>query len=1208
MDWMDSLTQAKSEEARKNEQVITESMEGCTVEMTGSMTISPGQDTEDTELVIEQKTMELVSCGRLRRDAPGADEEEIASTDSIIDNLLRKAKEEGSATLEGSDFVYGQEDERRPESKSSRQRSTVRESLNRFSSKYAGRIREALIKAMSAEEKKKTKFSFTDLSYWDFSARCKEEGCVGRIRSNRVIRKNKLSSRCRHCGTKLERIYEYDRFEDNSNIFHLISEEVAESILKMVCTTRHKPKSDFYASLGEEVADVLVGSSDKPKRLQSGGSRRGYATREESQIRAALECITEANAGISRLGELMAANGMNPLTEQVSLTTITGSEAIVYEEADSDSDDGGAYYCHAARVRDEIAFRLKPMRAEESELGEYELEEWAEWMASHILYAIDRHDGLIVMDPASQSELAKPEENNCILKLSREATDFVHGLVLENDRLLQEFFTEETTPPMVSEPRDWVLDEERVAVGGYLTNSMRERMPFIPRESAYRRTGNRRIEITQGAIDTINVAQKTRFSVNRDMVGFQLGSMLRFIGKTVNECLELEETEGGIVIRTIPDSESRLSRLPDPQSVSMWIKEAGHAMSLLSKDFAQGGFYHPIRLDHRGRMYTSSTLLDPQGDDFSRGLIRLGSPIELDEEGWKWLRISVAKMWEGVDAMGEGVSPGKGSSFEQLLDATEDSESAFVETLLKVADDPLDNIGLWTDGYSDVFRSHAEGFQRLSATLAFADALSAGGVGAPCDYITVQDASSNIYQHMSLLLRDREMAKMVNVLETDRPADIYSSVADAMKDVSGEICENAIKGLLDLGISDEEGCYLLLCGAATRNNSKSPVMTKGYGSGNEALIEMLLTHNGKPRPKLHRRTSSSGKVSWYNTMEGREEEYIQGFLSRVNDASDSVEEIANLKSELMGSVEPRESVFNSNRKWRTEVHNILKRALGSEGKSLADAEAGWSQNLGAEAYESVKMILESTRSPWRVCAHPNSILMRIIEDIGGAKKHGIAEEHHEQISKILAKSFQEAINKVIPNHMLKSKGEFDTLKKKLDPLSWSTGQDGVKITHLSFVPPTSEPIKRRKGEQGQGGSRTPGIVSRRVYSDERDVDAEGRAIAPNFVHSLDAEHMRMVVRKLSSHQSSSGSAQHVWMVHDAFGCHPNFMSELRRAALEGLIEIHGPRSSGGERFENIIDSMHGGNFFSEKKIPKGIGTLELAELENVDLDRWYFLN
>ena len=46
-------------------------------------------------LIIEQKTRELVSCGRLRRDAPGADDDEIASTDSIIDDLLRQVKEEG---------------------------------------------------------------------------------------------------------------------------------------------------------------------------------------------------------------------------------------------------------------------------------------------------------------------------------------------------------------------------------------------------------------------------------------------------------------------------------------------------------------------------------------------------------------------------------------------------------------------------------------------------------------------------------------------------------------------------------------------------------------------------------------------------------------------------------------------------------------------------------------------------------------------------------------------------------------------------------------------------------------------------------------------------------------------------------------------------------------------------------------------------------
>ena len=100
--------------------------------------------------------------------------------------------------------------------------------------------------------------------------------------------------------------------------------------------------------------------------------------------------------------------------------------------------------------------------------------------------------------------------------------------------------------------------------------------------------------------------------------------------------------------------------------------------------------------------------------------------------------------------------------------------------------------------------------------------------------------------------------------------------------------------------------------------------------------------------------------------------------------------------------------------------------------------------------------------------------------------------------------------------------------------------------------------------------------------------------------------MRFVMRRLFAHQEDAGSPPQIWMVHDAFGCHPNDMGELRKAAAEGLAEIHGERESEGTTYENILDYLHGGTFFDSKR--KGIGTLDISELENVDLNRWYFLN
>ena len=159
---------------------------------------------------------------------------------------------------------------------------------------------------------------------------------------------------------------------------------------------------------------------------------------------------------------------------------------------------------------------------------------------------------------------------------------------------------------------------------------------------------------------------------------------------------------------------------------------------------------------------------------------------------------------------------------------------------------------------------------------------------------------------------------------------------------------------------------------------------------------------------------------------------------------------------------------------------------------------------------------------------------------------------------------------MIPNHALKLKGGLGKIAmvsaNSDTTLKWSTGEDGVEITHITLAPPKSEPIKRRKSAlKPEEGTDSLGMLSSRIYSSDRDTDAEVRAIAPNFVHSLDAEHMRLVIRGLCSYQEEIGSLPQIWMVHDAFGCHPNDMSELRRVAADELMRIHGEVESGGTR-------------------------------------------
>ena len=69
----------------------------------------------------------------------------------------------------------------------------------------------------------------------------------------------------------------------------------------------------------------------------------------------------------------------------------------------------------------------------------------------------------------------------------------------------------------------------------------------------------------------------------------------------------------------------------------------------------------------------------------------------------------------------------------------------------------------------------------------------------------------------------------------------------------------------------------------------------------------------------------------------------------------------------------------------------------------------------------------------------------------------------------------------------------------------------------------------------------------------KDVDARSarQAIAPNYIHSLDAAHMFLVIARLLSKGISDFS-----MIHDSFGCHPNHVPELMDITREEFLAMH----------------------------------------------------
>jgi len=84
------------------------------------------------------------------------------------------------------------------------------------------------------------------------------------------------------------------------------------------------------------------------------------------------------------------------------------------------------------------------------------------------------------------------------------------------------------------------------------------------------------------------------------------------------------------------------------------------------------------------------------------------------------------------------------------------------------------------------------------------------------------------------------------------------------------------------------------------------------------------------------------------------------------------------------------------------------------------------------------------------------------------------------------------------------------------------------------------------------------------------VDTRGalQAIAPNYIHSLDAAHMFLTINRMAL-----TGIEDYCMIHDSFGCHPNQVDDMLVCIKEEFLNIH--KENQLEKFKEEIEHQLG---------------------------------
>lgn len=452
--------------------------------------------------------------------------------------------------------------------------------------------------------------------------------------------------------------------------------------------------------------------------------------------------------------------------------------------------------------------------------------EWIKYEKSAIVNL-----GLDILYILIQStDLIKTSEANDRVKFL-EPTQALLDTYRYNADYISQFITDRT--PTIIPPKKW----DDLSHGGYY-GAMAKRLHFMRISHIVGKTKVvksyikkiRDVDLSK-IYKAVNAIQETPYRINKDMYEVIEAIINQGGGIAGIASMEPHEPE--------PTRKFKETKQEYGKRFHEWLEielsrrsKAIRALRLFryAKDFKEyNKIYFPCNIDFRGRIYPIP-LFNHQGDDFMKSLIVYSNPVPLtDSQDIELL------YWQGANLWGND----KVSHSEQV-EWVKTHHSNIVDS----ATHPLDYLW-WTEA--------DEPLQFLAWCMEYVKSLEyfeefTTYEGYSCPLVIAYDGTCSGLQHYSAMLRDEVGGSAVNLVDHERPADIYQQVADKVLKI---VERDAMSGTLDEVQKEEVGggqrvhfgtrsmAQAWLAHGVTRKVVKRNVMTLAYGSGQYGFQEQI---------------------------------------------------------------------------------------------------------------------------------------------------------------------------------------------------------------------------------------------------------------------------------------------------------------------------------------------------------------------------------
>ena len=351
--------------------------------------------------------------------------------------------------------------------------------------------------------------------------------------------------------------------------------------------------------------------------------------------------------------------------------------------------------------------------------------------------------------------------------------------------------------PMIVEPRPW----KGYSDGGYYL----EPLPVVRQKSSDNIQRSYTIAACEkGDMDQVfaglSILGKTAWRINQDVLKVQLQAW-----DTGEPIADFAPENPTVVYPPEPPKDANRFALLDHRKVKENIeneKNGFHSQRCfqnfqleIARTYRDETIYFPHNIDFRGRAYPIPPYLNHMGADNTRGLLMFAEGKELGDSGLRWLKIHLANVY-GYD--------------KASLKEREDFAMEHLPQIRDSVTHPLDGKRWWLKG--------EDPWLTLAACFEMTRALDSPEPAKFVSHLPIhQDGTCNGLQHYAALGGDKLGATQVNLEPGDRPADIYSAVAEMVK----QRCSQ--------DVVDGHQYAKIVHGKITRKVVKQTVMTNVYG-------------------------------------------------------------------------------------------------------------------------------------------------------------------------------------------------------------------------------------------------------------------------------------------------------------------------------------------------------------------------------------------